>query len=85
MAGVYVPVSVRNIAEFGRLALIFVPGPCSAGKKTLCMSAGFGYFSRPATSRVRRKYGSWSMAQGISAGTVPFGPNQWGKVLLSRA
>ena len=46
-------------------ALIFVPRPVSDGINLLCSSAGLCSRSRTATSRVIRKYGSWSMAHGI--------------------
>lgn len=46
-------------------ALIFVLRPTSAGMNLLHMMAGLCSFSRPAISRVIRKYGSWSTAQGI--------------------
>lgn len=60
-------------------ALIFVCGPWRAGKNFAWISVGFGYFSLVATSRVRRKYGSWSMAQGMRHGTFDVVPNIWGK------
>ena len=62
-------------------ALIFVCGPCSAGKNLAWMSAGFGYLSLTATSRVSRKYGSWSMAQGMRQGILETEPKIWGKEL----
>lgn len=57
-----------NILEFASDALIFVCGPCSAGKNLEWISVGFGYLSFAATSRVRRKYGSWSIAHGMRQG-----------------
>ena len=46
-------------------ALIFVPSPVSDGMNLLWISAGLNSFRRTATSRVMRKYGSWSIAHGI--------------------
>ena len=60
-------------------ALIFVCGPWSAGKNLAWMSAGFGYLSLTATSRVSRKYGSWSIAQGMRQGMLDCVPKIWGK------
>ena len=54
--------------EFTSDALIFVCGPCNAGKNLAWMSAGLGYLSFAATSRVSRKYGSWSIAHGMRHG-----------------
>ena len=48
-------VSVRKIEEVGSPALILDCGPCSAGKKVECSSAGLRKPSRRATSRVIRK------------------------------
>ena len=45
------------------------------------MSAGFGYLSLTATSRVSRKYGSWSIAQGMRQGMLDSVPKIWGKEL----
>lgn len=67
--------------EFVSEALIFVCGPCSAGKNLEWSSAGLGYLSFAATSRVRRKYGSWSIAQGIRHGMFEAVPNICGKEL----
>ena len=53
------------MADESSLALIFVEGPCRAGKNFEWISAGLEYFSLSATSRHRRKYGSWSIAHGI--------------------
>lgn len=72
-------VSVKNTAEFVSLADIFVLAPCSAGKNVEWMSAGLGNPRRGATSLVIRKYGSWSMAQGIKQCTF-FSPNMNGNV-----
>merc|ERR1712062_191573 len=58
-------VSVKNMDELSSLALIFVWAPCNAGKNVECNKAGFLNLSVGATSRVIRKYGSWSIAQGI--------------------
>jgi hypothetical protein len=60
---------------FASDALIFVWGPCSAGKNLEWRRTGFGYLSFTATSRVRRKYGSWSIAQGIRHGILDVVPN----------
>ena len=54
--------------ELASDALIFVCGPCSAGKNLACSNAGFVYLSFAATSRVSRKYGSWSIAHGMRHG-----------------
>ncbi len=54
--------------EFGSDADIFDFEPCNAGKNVEWINAGFGKFKRGATSRVIRKYGSWSMAHGIRQG-----------------
>jgi len=59
---------VRNIDEFGSDADIFDFEPWSAGKNVEWINAGFGKFKRGATSRVIRKYGSWSIAHGIRQG-----------------
>mmetsp|Transcript_8685 Transcript_8685/g.36198 ORF Transcript_8685/g.36198 Transcript_8685/m.36198 type:complete len:207 (+) Transcript_8685:115-735(+) len=58
-------VSVRKTAEVPTLALIFVLWPWRAGKNLEWINAGFSWPSLGATSRVIRKYGSWSMAQGM--------------------
>lgn len=63
----------------GSLALILVCGPCKAGKNFEWIRVGLGYFSFWATSRVRRKYGSWSIAQGIKQGILDTVPKIWGK------
>ena len=60
-------------------ALILVLEPCSAGKNFEWMSAGLGSFIRGATSRVMRKYGSWSMAHGMRQGTLVSPPKMCGK------
>jgi len=70
-----------NILLFGSLALILVCGPCRAGKNFEWMSVGFGYFSFWATSRVKRKYGSWSIAHGIKQGMLDAVPKIWGNEL----
>lgn len=81
MAGI---VSFMNMALELILALILLPGPCRAGKNWECINAGLIYFNRAATSRVSRKYGSWSMAQGIRDCICVFFfgsvPKIWGKV-----
>ncbi|THH15572.1 hypothetical protein EW146_g4928 [Bondarzewia mesenterica] len=46
-----------------------------------CTRAGFGYLSFCATSRVRRKYGSWSIAQGTRLGTLDASPKMRGNEL----
>ena len=43
--------------------------------------AGLGYLSFAATSLVRRKYGSWSIAHGMRQGVFETEPNIWGKEL----
>jgi hypothetical protein len=40
-----------------------------------------GYLSFCATSRVRRKYGSWSIAQGMRQGILDTSPNIFGNEL----
>lgn len=76
--------SFMKIALLSILALILLPGPCRAGKNWECISAGLMYFNRAATSRVSRKYGSWSIAHGIRDGIRVFFfgsvPKMWGKV-----
>ena len=67
--------------EFRSDALILVCGPCSAGKNLEWISVGFGYLSLPATSRVSRKYGSWSMAHGMRHGVSLFVPKILGNEL----
>ena len=67
--------------ELASDALIFVCGPCSAGKNLACSSAGFGYLSFAATSRVSRKYGSWSIAHGMRHGMLDCAPKICGKEL----
>ena len=62
-------------------ALIFVCGPCRAGKNFACSKDGLGYFNLCATSRVRRKYGSWSIAHGIRQGISDLVPKICGKEL----
>ena len=57
--------------------LIFVFRPTSAGMNLLHMIAGLCSFSRPAMSRVMRKYGSWSTAQGIRQ-RIFFWPSTFG-------
>ena len=52
----------------------------SAGKKRDSMSAVLMCPRRGAASRVMRKYGSWSMAQGMRHRTSLRAPNMWGKV-----
>ena len=59
-------------------ALIFVFRPTSAGMNLLHISAGLCSFRRDATSRVIRKYGSWSTAHGIMQ-RIFFGPSTFGK------
>ena len=74
-------VSFMYMLELTSDALIFVCGPCSAGKNLAWMSAGLGYLSFTATSRVSRKYGSWSIAQGIRHGMLDALPKICGKEL----
>lgn len=62
-------------------ALILVCEPWRAGKNLEWMSVGLGYLSLEATSRVRRKYGSWSMAHGMRQGMLLWVPNMCGKEL----
>merc|ERR1719198_2477416 len=62
-------VSVQKMAEDSSEADILLSLPCSAGKNFEWMSAGLRKPRRGATSRVMRKYGSWSMAHGIRHGT----------------
>mmetsp|Transcript_37176 Transcript_37176/g.79305 ORF Transcript_37176/g.79305 Transcript_37176/m.79305 type:complete len:207 (-) Transcript_37176:918-1538(-) len=63
--------SVRKMAELASLLLIFPCAPWRGGKNLEWIRAGFpprGWClgtSLWATSRVRRKYGSWSMAHGM--------------------
>ena len=65
---IWLGVSFMYMLEFTSDALIFVCGPCNAGKNLAWMSAGLGYLSFAATSRVSRKYGSWSIAHGMRHG-----------------
>ena len=46
-----------------------------------CSSAGFGYLSFAATSRVSRKYGSLSIAHGMRHGMFDCAPKICGKEL----
>mmetsp|Transcript_56810 Transcript_56810/g.126862 ORF Transcript_56810/g.126862 Transcript_56810/m.126862 type:complete len:228 (+) Transcript_56810:584-1267(+) len=73
--------SVTKMAEESRDALIFEFGPWSAGKNLECSSAGFRKPSLWATSRVIRKYGSWSIAHGMRQGIVVSSPKIWGKLV----
>ena len=72
-----------KIAEASIEALILEPGPWSASRKRAWMRAGLAKCRRAATSRVMRKYGSWSMAQGIMEGIWlvidSSVPKMWGK------
>jgi len=72
-----------NIAEVSIEALIFEPGPCNASRNRAWIRAGLAQCIRGAISRVRRKYGSWSMAQGINEGISlvldSSFPKMWGK------
>lgn len=65
--------------ELGSDADIFVCGPCREGKNLEWMSAGFGYLSFTAASRVRRKYGSCGNAWLVirSDGGDKDTPDQW--------
>ena len=56
-------------------------GAWSAGKNLECSSAGFRKPSLWATSRVIRKYGSWSIAHGMRQGIVVSSPKIWGKLV----
>src|SRR2546430_16271885 len=62
-------VSVVKMLDSGMEADILPPGPRRLGRSLLWIRAGFGYPSFGATSRVIRKWGSWSMPHGISTGT----------------
>ena len=66
---IWLGVSVMKMELVSLDALIFVWLPCRLGKNLEWMSDGLGYLSFTAASRVWRKYGSWSMAQGIRHGT----------------
>lgn len=70
-----------KILLLGSLALIFVCGPCKAGKNLEWTRAGLECFSFKAMSRVNLKYGSWSIAHGMRHGMSPEAPNICGKVL----
>src|SRR3989442_14591726 len=48
---------------------IWPPGPRRLGRSWGWIRAGFGYPSLGATSRVMRKWASWSMPHGIRTGT----------------
>ena len=65
----WVSVSVVKMLDSGMEADILPPGPRRLGRSLLWIRAGFGYPSFGATSRVIRKWGSWSMPQGIRTGT----------------
>jgi hypothetical protein len=58
-----------KIAELSTELDILLVGPCSAGKNLESSKQGFAVLIRDATSRVNRKYGSWSIAHGIKHGT----------------
>merc|ERR1712123_451816 len=62
---------------------ILVRAPCNAGKKERWSKAGLRPPNLWATSLVMRKYGSWSIAQGIKQGTVLLSPKMKGKELLN--
>lgn len=62
-------VSFRNIEALGSLADILSCAPCNAGRKVECTRDGLGNLSLAATSRVIRKYGSWSIAHGTRQGS----------------
>ena len=64
--------SVKYILEFGTEADIFPQTPSKDGKNFEYSPAGFGTFNLPQTSLVIRKYGSWSIPQGIRQGMFLF-------------
>ena len=84
LVGLVLDLVGRVVHEYARVAsdaLIFVCGPCSAGKNSAWISAGLQYLSFAATSRVSRKYGSWSIAHGMRHGILEALPKICGKEL----
>ena len=62
-------VSVVKMLDSGIEADILPVGPSRLGRSLLWIKAGFGYPSLGATSRAMRKWGSWSIPQGMRMGT----------------